>query len=307
MLRKIFLENLSYKILSLLLAILLYFYVLGERNPISERVWTVNLEVRNLTEGIYITNTLPKIEVKLRGPKQIILGMTTSQIKAYIDLKGKKPGTHLINVGIIAPQEVELVSISPEKVEVDLDILVRKEFPIEINKIGTLPPDYLLEKAEVIPNVCKAEGYEKTIEKIRHIIATIDISSLTSDYKKEVYLRAIDREGGIISEVELKPSTVVVYLKISPVLKKEVPVEVYLSGKPATGYKIEKIEIIPNTVIARGPKEKIYSLTVARTAPVNVDGITQDIEINAAILSLEDAITFDKKQINVKIKVAKEE
>lgn len=306
-LKKILFENISYKILAVGLAILLYFYILGERNPISERIWTVNLEVRNLSKGIYITNTLPKTEIKLRGPKQIILGMTGSHIKAYIDLKGKKKGTHFLDVHVVAPEDVELVSISPEKVKVDLDILVRKEFPIEVNKIGTIPQDYFLEKVEIMPGTCKAEGYENIVNRIRHIIATVDISSLTYDLKKEVYLRAIDQEGIIISEVELKPSTAWVYLKVSAILKKEIPVEVYLTGKPLSGYKIEKIEIEPNKVIAKGPREKIYSLQVARTVPINVDGLTQNLIISANLLNLDDSIIFERKQVNVKIYIAKEE
>lgn len=307
MLKRIFLKNIFYKILSLLLAILLYFYVLGERNPILERTWTVNIETRYLASGIYITNTLPKIEIKFRGPKQIILGVTSPQIKAYIDLKGKKQGTHILKIKVVAPQEVELITLSPEKVKVDLDIMVRKEFTIEINKIGTLPPEHLLDKAEISPSTCKVEGYENVVRRIRHIIATVDVSTLTSDLKKEVYLRAIDAEGVIISEVELKPPTVWVWLKISPLFKKEVMVEVYLTGKPATGYKIEKIEIDPNIVLAKGPKNKIDSLFVARTVPVNVEGLTQNLEISVALFSLYESVTFDRKQVDVKIKIVKEE
>ena len=72
------------KIVCLLLAIVLWFVIINEQNPLSEGSYTVPITVENL-DSQYITSNVPKtVYVRLSGPRNTIINVGPSDIKAYI-------------------------------------------------------------------------------------------------------------------------------------------------------------------------------------------------------------------------------
>ena len=61
------------KIICLLLAIVLWFVIINEQNPLSEGSYTVPITVENL-DSQYITSNVPKtVYVRLSGPRNTII------------------------------------------------------------------------------------------------------------------------------------------------------------------------------------------------------------------------------------------
>lgn len=80
------------KIICLLLAIVLWFVIINEQNPLSEGSYTVPITVENL-DSQYITSNVPKtVYVRLSGPRNTIINVGPSDIKAYIDLSSVQEG-----------------------------------------------------------------------------------------------------------------------------------------------------------------------------------------------------------------------
>ena len=70
------------KIVCLLLAIVLWFVIINEQNPLSEGSYTVPITVENL-DSQYITSNVPKtVYVRLSGPRNTIINVGPSDIKA---------------------------------------------------------------------------------------------------------------------------------------------------------------------------------------------------------------------------------
>ncbi|PIU61711.1 MAG: hypothetical protein COS84_11035, partial [Armatimonadetes bacterium CG07_land_8_20_14_0_80_40_9] len=62
MLWRLLTGNLVYKFLALILAVVLYLYVLSEQNPIIQRTWRVNLSLHNLSAALLPLEPSPLIE-----------------------------------------------------------------------------------------------------------------------------------------------------------------------------------------------------------------------------------------------------
>lgn len=96
------------KIICLLMAIVLWFFIINEQNPMSEGSYTVPIVVENL-DSQYITSNVPKtVYVRLSGPRNTIINVGPSDIKAYIDLSDAQEGEMSAPVRIEIPAGTEL-------------------------------------------------------------------------------------------------------------------------------------------------------------------------------------------------------
>lgn len=100
-------------------------------------------------------------------------------------------------------------------------------------------------------------------------------------------------------------------IKIDPkqfeiVLEKEIekilPVEPGIYGSPAQGWKIAKIEVIPNKVKVYGPQSLVNRLRRIHTAPIDINGLSGSV-IRKVPLDLPDLIKVKgSKTVEVHIK-----
>jgi len=82
-------KDIPLKIIALLLAIVLWFYVSGIRN--SERIIDVPLEITNLPDNTMVISPVPqKIAMKVRGPRNILFRLSSMNLKYSIDTGGVK-------------------------------------------------------------------------------------------------------------------------------------------------------------------------------------------------------------------------
>ena len=122
------------KIICLLLAIVLWFVIINEQNPLSEGSYTVP-GVENL-DSQYITSNVPKtVYVRLSGPRNTIVNVGPSDIKAYIDLssvqEGKRGPGH-----IEIPSGTELKKQSMTSTKITVDVYTVKEFKLTPHVVG---------------------------------------------------------------------------------------------------------------------------------------------------------------------------
>lgn len=305
-LRKLLFYNFITKILALFLGMLLYFYVLSEQNPIIEKIFSMNVELRGLESGVMpLKVSPPMVTLKLQGPRQVISTLNSSQIEVYVDAVGVKEGTFQLPVHIKTLPELEVLSYAPQKVHLKLDRLVEQKFVIEANKIGKLPENFAIEKEEVKPETCIVKGAKSRLARVRHVLATIEISNATSAIKKEVRLRPIDEEGRDVTDVIPKPSVAEVYLKVSLLFPKEVSVVENIIY-PTAPYKLKSITISPNRILIQGAKEKLQRVSVIKTAPIDLSDAQGNQSFYVSLM-LPNAIKSEVQEVKVSAVIVKEE
>jgi YbbR domain-containing protein len=92
MIRQLLGNNLSIKLLSLLLAVA--FWVLATGAKESERDISIPLSIRNLPAGLSVDGTLPgSVEVTVSGSKIRLLGLRPENMSLSLDLRNLQEGT----------------------------------------------------------------------------------------------------------------------------------------------------------------------------------------------------------------------
>jgi hypothetical protein len=165
--KRLLLDNLGWKILALALAGFLWFSLSGQRRQrISERGYAIPLTVVNLPADMVIASPVPdSLDVRLRGPFDAIRLADPSKMEAVMDFSDSRPGERIYKLGaddINAPEELEVVAISPPAIRVGIEKLVQKDVRIVPRFLGADASGVV---ARVTPPTARIAGPESEVMK----------------------------------------------------------------------------------------------------------------------------------------------
>jgi YbbR domain-containing protein len=125
-----FQENLSYKLLSFVIALLLWFVVFNRKEFIVS--WDLQVQVVLGPDQDLISQTAEKIRVRLSGPRSLVKNYRESSTSRFlkIDLSKRGEGVFEIDVGgnmIDVPRGVKVLSVRPNLVRVEVKSKVVNE------------------------------------------------------------------------------------------------------------------------------------------------------------------------------------
>jgi YbbR domain-containing protein len=91
---------------------------------------------------------------------------------------------------------------------------------------------------------------------------------------------------GGISIVKINPTFLTV--TIDNKIKKELPVKILFSGKPATGFTVSSAVLKPSSVILQGPQNILAPMDKVLTKPVEIKGLSESFKKGVALDLVED-------------------
>lgn len=247
-------NNLGAKIGSILLAVMVLVFVTGQQ---SEKViFNVPLDAKDVPSDMWLNMKVKTVPVGVEGQRNIVMGLTSAQIKAYVDLKdqkGETSGDLLMPVKIDHPEGVK-AKPTPSHVVVSLEPLIIKEVSLVPTTVGKAAKGYEIEKA-IEPKSMVVKGPASELNDLESIPTTpVDISGITKDVT-----RMVELDSTLIKPVS--PQPIVVTLKaVREMAQKSVanvPIRVLkLAGAPL------EVKVNPDkaTVRIRGPKELLTTI-----------------------------------------------
>jgi YbbR domain-containing protein len=165
-------ENWKMKAVALGCATLLWFYVMGERR--LELAYAVPIELKNVPQGMVVTNDLPKnIDIRLSGPRALLSDLTQKDVRISIDLLGLKPGVTTfsrLDDHLRLPGGIQVTRISPSFIDVKLEQLVDKAVPLRPRLVGQLPAGFRLVAMEILPEQVVVQGAEGEIAGVNEVL-----------------------------------------------------------------------------------------------------------------------------------------
>jgi YbbR domain-containing protein len=170
--RNYVIKNLPFKIVSLAIAILLWWAV-GRDQPIEIPV-TVPLEFQHAPANLEINSDYPlQARITLRGPERLLQGMNTSEVHAILDLRGVAPGDRTFDLtpqDVHAPRSVRVVQIVPSQFHISFDRSATRVVPVQPRVIGTLLSGYGITEVSANPASIAIIGPERRVEGIQAAI-----------------------------------------------------------------------------------------------------------------------------------------
>lgn len=296
-------SNTVLKILSLLLAIALWAFVIGEVNPtVKKTIHNVPVTFTNVEsladrelalasqEGYYV-------DIVVKGAKSDIGQLELEDIRAVADIYGYNEGENNVSVDVSVPNYITLEEVRSNKMTVTIEKLATVSKTVTVEFTGTVSDDVESTLIEVTPPEVEVSGAESIIEKVDSVKVQVDAGTLSekAEFFNEAPI-AYTKSGKEIKNVTMSAGTVEVQAVRYHI--KEVPLEVKVTGRPAGDPEIT----VPGKVTIKGTKDDIEKITGITAADVDLSEITDSTTIPLEITLPGDIELADKSK-NIGIKV----
>lgn len=164
-------NNWQYRVLALLLALVCWYMVSGQEKV--ETWLEVPLEFVNLPQQVEITSGLVnKIQVRIRGTSNQVRSLNAARLAYKLDLGKIQPGTNVIPLvpeSMTVTSAVEVVEISPTRLELIAEVTVSKKVPVSLDWSGMPGEDMRVRNATVIPDQITITGFASALEAVDKI------------------------------------------------------------------------------------------------------------------------------------------
>ena len=171
-LRKYVFQNIWLKLISLGLAVLLWWAV--GHDPIVETVIAAPIEFHNAPENLEMnSDSSTEVKVRVSGPERTIRGLSPTEVHAVVDLEGVHPGERtfdLTSKQIRVPREVQVVQIDPSQVHITFDRSTTRTVEVRPRVIGSFAGGYRLAKVQADPATIVVVGPARRVDAIDNAI-----------------------------------------------------------------------------------------------------------------------------------------
>src|SRR5215217_6974889 len=134
LLRRIFLEDWSLKLLSLAIAIVLWMLVTGQNQPVTAHL---NVQLNFIRpQSLEISNDPPRtVDVMLTGSRNKLDHLTSLDLVATVDISDQRAGERVLRLAdkaqIALPQGIKVDGFQPSAIPIRLEEIVERQVTIE--------------------------------------------------------------------------------------------------------------------------------------------------------------------------------
>lgn len=309
-----------YRILALILAVLLFFYVnstqsssgqqatnTGKTSLTATKTVTVSVPLQlNVNSNKYFVTGYPeKVKVTLKGPLALVTTTANTQnFKVYAALSDLGVGKHTVTLHQEGLNHEIQSSISPAKIQVDIEPRRTVSFPVKVqyNK-QNIAAGYTAGTATTDVSNVKATGAANEISRVSQVIAQLSVPQNTKKtVSSQAVIEALDKSGKTVNVI-LTPSTTTVNLPITSKGDSKT-VKVKLNAKNGASGTTYKLSSNVTSVKAFGSAAQLKALTQAQVDVDVSDVKSQSVKTVTLDTNDNDVTAFDPATIKVTVKAS---
>lgn len=178
-------ENWLLKLLSLVFALILWFFVIGERQ--LEVGYAVPLQLKNVPPELIVANEVPSlVDVRLSGPRTLLMRISPNDINLTVDLKDLKPGMtsfKRLDDKLDIPTGVKVSRLSPSFVDVKLERIREKRVELLPDVKGTPAEGFRIVDLHIKPTYVTVRGAESELKDVNTVLTeSIELENVQESF-----------------------------------------------------------------------------------------------------------------------------
>ena len=278
----------GWKLLSIAIATILWIMVINIDQPIGTRDYSRPLAIQNMDvltdRGLTVGNLEElkntKITVKVKAQRTALdrLSQNPEWITAVVDLSEL---SYAVNGDVIAlPVSVSvqggntygISSKSPAVVEVSVETMASKELPVEVHLNGELEEGTYLSEPLLSAETVLVTGPSTLVKSVTSVRAAVEAEAIKENPDIITALTCYNASGIPVKGVSTDPEEIMVSYALHDM--KQVPLQVEISGSPASGYEVGNIYCRPQYAALIGSAEALERIVSLQLDSINVSGLT---------------------------------
>ena len=296
-----------YLIVSILLAIVIWFYMMIIVNPIVRTTITnvpvtfVNEELLSNDHVVLMEPTSAKIDVEVSGRQSDVYGLKAEDLMASVDLKGYGSGEYQVPVDVEKGSTFAIQDYSPKTIYFVLDAVVEKQVPVVADFQGAPVDQFCILDPVIEPEMVTIAGPSKIVSTVSRAVARVDVEGKQADFQSVVTYSVVNEIGDEVLGISHAPSTVRINAVVE--MMKEVQVEILMSGSLLEGYALSGVQSIPDTILIQGDPEIVSLIERVETEPIDISLLSQTTEREVTLNLPEGIHPANENRIVARIEV----
>ncbi len=188
-------QNLSLKLVSVVLAALLWLIVSGEQTV--ERVLRIPLEYTNIPAPLELVGEPPTVvDVRVRGSSGTLGRLSSGELAAVLDVRSPRPGQrlyHLTGADVRAPFGVDVVQVTPSSIALFFEQSSSKIVPVLPVLEGQPADGFIVDKVTADPGKVEIVGPASALKALTSAVTeAVSVEGATKDVIESVTVGPAD-------------------------------------------------------------------------------------------------------------------
>lgn len=299
------------KILSVIVAIFMWTYVINSTNPTVNKVFrSIPVVIKNqekLEKSGYIivggdqnfTTT-----IKLKGTRERIIGLKAENIYASVDISHLREGIQSLAINVDTPSGVSVENSDPNQINLNIQKLITKKLPVNLIYNENIKDGRIVEVNELKPKEITVKGPASLVNKVDRCEVRVDDLNLLDGKVHNLNLQVVDRSGKVIEDVTRSDDDVNISFRVYET--KKVNIKLNTFGVVNSLYEEVSRSINPESIVIKAPESVIKETEEILTKPININGLrynaTGEVELD---LPESVEIYNGENKVNYKIEMRK--
>ena len=310
------------KLLSLLLAILVWNYVVSSNNSITrtKTITGVNGYVTSQstlsTYGLALltdpVEELSNVTVQLEVAQSHYSQVSADNVQVMLDLSSvRTAGTQAVPLKASSTLG-RVTGILPETVTLTFETLDSRLIPVNVELTGQKDEsNWWYRVGRTNPSAVTISGAASMVRSISQARVYSDVTGATSSYLRAEPYVLLDGEGNEIPQSMLTRSVTSISVSTDIYPTREIPIsteiENVVTGRVAEGYAVSEISIQPESITVAAEQSLLDGISELLIEPVSVEGLSQSFSARAAISLLSDFKNVSAEQVYVNVTITEED
>lgn len=285
-------KNFGTKVLSIFLSIIVWLLITNVEDPVVPKEFKdvpVKLLNRDVIEESGETFDIIEnetINFTVRARRSIRDKLTKEDFEVTANLEHLNE-FDVVDIRITSPiygNEIKITEGNDLKMSLEREKLFEDSFRVDIVEIGQVNEDYVIGNKKSDPYIIFVSGPKGRVERIDKVIVEVDVEGISGQIYRRANPKAIDEEGNEIEQLTYSHNNI--YITIDLYEKKDISLNVEVSGELAFGYAITDIDFVPKNIVIAGEKSVLQDID-SITYTEDVTGINESV---SKIIDLEEEL-----------------
>jgi YbbR domain-containing protein len=317
--KKVLTRNIPLKILSFLLAVVLWIVIMNIEDPYITQtisnisVTQVNTNVFEESNKIYDVESGDTISIQVRGKRSIIDSLKNTDFEAIADFK-QMSLVYAVPIHVTAKvssrynqEDIEILEQN-DVMTLSLEDADTQTYRVDVKTTGAAQAGYYVTDMVANPNIIEISGSKKQISKIREVIVEVSIEQTNNSFEITTTPKALDENGYPVDDTKLNYQTKDIQVLATVLPTKEIGIVLSKEGNPYYGYTLTDIVHEPKVITIAGLQEdldKIGYITIPFNVSLSKETIRDTKSINDYLDTTKYKIVGDSSSVAITASIEK--
>lgn len=309
------------KLLSLLLAILLWNYVVTSNQLITRSKTLSGLAGYATSQATLSTYGLALLDNPVELIDDVSVRVEVSQSDfSQVSADNVQVTLDLSKVRTAGTQEVELKATSaygrvtgiyPPTVTLTFEPLDSRSIPVNVSITGERNENTWYNVSRTNPSVLTVSGAASKVRSISQARVNTDVTGADAPYMRAEPYVLLDANGNEIDQSMLTrtSSSITVVADVYPA--KDIPISAAVAdvvvGRPAEGYVISDITIQPESITVAAEQALLDDITELLIEPISIEGQSRSVSARTRVATLSEFKYTSAQQVFVNIAIGEKD